>query len=59
MLSESQERMLIVLEEGKEIEAKKIFDKWNLDFAVIRKNYRQQKNIELFFKKRKSCRNPN
>ena len=35
MLSESQERMLIVLEKGKEEEAKKIFDKWNLDFAII------------------------
>ena len=37
MLSESQERMLIVLENGKEEKAKKIFDKWNLDFAVIGK----------------------
>ena len=37
MLSESQERMLIILENGKEEEAKKIFDKWNLDFAVIGK----------------------
>ena len=37
MLSESQERMLIVLENGKEEHAKKIFDKWNLDFAVIGK----------------------
>ena len=35
MLSESQERMLIILEEGKEQEAKKIFDKWDLDFVVI------------------------
>ncbi len=37
MLSESQERMLIVLEDGKEIEAKKIFEKWDLDFVVIGK----------------------
>ena len=37
MLSESQERMLIILEDGKEKEAKKIFDKWDLDFAVIGK----------------------
>ena len=50
MLSESQERMLIVLEEGKENEAKKIFDKWNLDFAVIGKTT-NSKNIELFNKK--------
>jgi len=48
MLSESQERMLIVLENGKEGLAKKIFDKWNLDFAVIGKTTKT-KNIELFF----------
>ena len=48
MLSESQERMLIVLESGKEDQAKKIFDKWNLDFAVIGKTT-NTKNIELFF----------
>jgi phosphoribosylformylglycinamidine synthase II len=35
MLSESQERMLIVLEDKKEKEAKKIFEKWNLDFVII------------------------
>ena len=48
MLSESQERMLIVLENGKENLAKKIFDKWNLDFAIIGKTTKT-KNIELFF----------
>ncbi len=37
MLSESQERMLIILEDGKETDAKKIFDKWDLDFIVIGK----------------------
>ena len=37
MLSESQERMLIILEDGKEKDAKKIFDKWDLDFVVIGK----------------------
>ena len=37
MLSESQERMLIILEDGKEKNAKKIFDKWDLDFVVIGK----------------------
>ena len=37
MLSESQERMLIVLEDKKEKEAKKIFEKWDLDFAIIGK----------------------
>ena len=48
MLSESQERMLIVLENGKEESAKKIFDKWNLDFAVIGKTTKSKK-IELYF----------
>ena len=48
MLSESQERMLIVLESGKEDQAKKIFDKWNLDFAVIGKTTNSKK-IELYF----------
>ena len=48
MLSESQERMLIVLESGKEEIAKKIFDKWNLDFAIIGKTTNTKK-IELFF----------
>ena len=37
MLSESQERMLLILEDGKEIEARKIFEKWDLDFVVIGK----------------------
>jgi phosphoribosylformylglycinamidine synthase len=35
MLSESQERMLMVLEPGKEPLAEAIFRKWDLDFAVI------------------------
>jgi phosphoribosylformylglycinamidine synthase subunit PurL len=35
MLSESQERMLMVLKPGREPEAKRIFDKWGLDAAVI------------------------
>ena len=35
MLSESQERMLMVLKPGSEAAAKAIFDKWDLDFAVI------------------------
>ncbi len=52
MLSESQERMLIVLENGKEEQAKKIFDKWNLDFAVIGKTTKSKK-IELYFNEEK------
>ena len=35
MLSESQERMLMVLKPEKEAEAEAIFRKWGLDFAVI------------------------
>jgi phosphoribosylformylglycinamidine synthase II len=35
MLSESQERMLMVLKPGREAEAAAIFKKWELDFAVI------------------------
>jgi len=52
MLSESQERMLIVLESGKEEMAKKIFDKWNLDFAVIGQTTKSKK-IELYFNEEK------
>jgi len=52
MLSESQERMLIVLENGKEEMAKKIFDKWNLDFAIIGKTTKSKK-IELYFDEEK------
>jgi phosphoribosylformylglycinamidine synthase subunit PurL len=37
MLSESQERMLMVLKPEKEAEAESIFRKWGLDFAVIGK----------------------
>jgi len=35
MLSESQERMLMVLRPGAEAQAEAIFRKWGLDFAVI------------------------
>jgi phosphoribosylformylglycinamidine synthase II len=35
MLSESQERMLMVLKPDKEAEAEAIFRKWGLDFAVV------------------------
>ena len=37
MLSESQERMLMVLRPEKEAEAEAIFRKWGLDFAVVGK----------------------
>jgi phosphoribosylformylglycinamidine synthase subunit PurL len=35
MLSESQERMLMILKPEREADAKAIFEKWGLDFAVI------------------------
>ncbi|KAA8610626.1 phosphoribosylformylglycinamidine synthase subunit PurL [Salipiger aestuarii] len=35
MLSESQERMLMVLDPSREAEAKAVFDKWDLDFAIV------------------------
>ncbi len=57
MLSESQERMLIVLENGYEEKAKKIFKKWNLDFAVIGKTT-NSKNIEIYFNKEKVAKIP-
>ena len=37
MLSESQERMLMVLRPGAEDIARKIFERWQLDFAVVGK----------------------
>ena len=37
MLSESQERMLMVLNPEKEDQAKAIFEKWGLDFAIVGK----------------------
>ena len=49
MLSESQERMLIILEDGKEQEAKKIFDKWDLNFVIIGKTT-NSKNLTLKYK---------
>ncbi|HEX3860121.1 MAG TPA: phosphoribosylformylglycinamidine synthase subunit PurL [Stellaceae bacterium] len=35
MLSESQERMLMILAPGSEAEARRVFEKWELDFAAI------------------------
>src|SRR5215210_3189256 len=35
MLSESQERMLIIVKKGRESEVQKIFDKWDLPWAEI------------------------
>ena len=49
MLSESQERMLLILNSGKEENAKKIFEKWDLDFSVIGKTTNTN-NLVLNFK---------
>jgi phosphoribosylformylglycinamidine synthase II len=35
LLSESQERMLLVARQGREADIKKIFDKWDLDAVVV------------------------
>ncbi|MGR3270715.1 phosphoribosylformylglycinamidine synthase subunit PurL [Thalassococcus profundi] len=35
MLSESQERMLMVLDPAKEDAARAVFEKWDLDFAIV------------------------
>ena len=43
MLSESQERMLMILEDGKEKHAKQIFEKWDLDFVIIGKTTNTKK----------------
>ena len=50
MLSESQERMLIILENDKEEYAKSIFKKWDLDFVVIGKTTNTKKLILKFNK---------
>ena len=49
MLSESQERMLIILEDKKEDHARKIFEKWDLAFVVIGKTT-SDTNLTLKFK---------
>jgi phosphoribosylformylglycinamidine synthase subunit PurL len=45
MLSESQERMLMVLRPEKEAEAEAIFRKWGLDFAVVGETTRERRFI--------------
>ena len=35
LLSESQERMIMLLQPGREDEARRVFEKWELDFAVV------------------------
>ncbi|WP_336986581.1 phosphoribosylformylglycinamidine synthase subunit PurL [Altererythrobacter aquiaggeris] len=54
MLSESQERMLMVLKPGKEAMAEAIFTKWELDFAVIGEVTDTQR-MELIFEGETVC----
>lgn len=45
MLSESQERMLMVLNSDKEEQAKAIFAKWDLDFAIVGQTIKEDRFI--------------
>ena len=57
MLSESQERMLLIIKAGSEESAKKIFKKWNLDFSVIGKTT-DTKRIVLNFENKEVANLP-
>ena len=57
MLSESQERMLLILNSGKEENAKKIFNKWGLDFSIIGKTT-SSKNLVLNFNRKEVANLP-
>ncbi|MDO8527926.1 MAG: phosphoribosylformylglycinamidine synthase subunit PurL [Deltaproteobacteria bacterium] len=48
MLSESQERMLLVAPKGREAELKKVFEKWELEFAVVGEVIAEKK-VQGFF----------
>lgn len=45
MLSESQERMLMVLHPEKEAKARSVFEKWDLDFAIIGETIKEDRFI--------------
>jgi phosphoribosylformylglycinamidine synthase subunit PurL len=51
MLSESQERMLLILKSGQEEKAEKIFKKWDLDFSLIGKTTNTKKLVLNMYKK--------
>ena len=51
MLSESQERMLMVLHPEKEAEARAVFEKWDLDFAIVGETIAEDR-FEIFHKGR-------
>ncbi|MEO0343644.1 MAG: phosphoribosylformylglycinamidine synthase subunit PurL [Pseudomonadota bacterium] len=48
MLSESQERMLMVLRPEKEAAAKAVFDKWDLDFAIVGETIAEDRFLVMF-----------
>jgi len=52
MLSESQERMLLIINSGKEENAKKIFSKWDLDFSIIGKTTNTKQLVLNFYNKK-------
>lgn len=49
MLSESQERMLVVIEKGKEKTAKEIFEKWDLNCVEIG-TITKEERVKIFYK---------
>ena len=57
MLSESQERMLLIINSGKEKNAKKIFSKWDLDFSIIGKTSNSN-NLVLNFNNKEVAKLP-
>jgi len=48
LLSESQERMLLVVEKGKEADIEAIFDKWDLNCAIIGEVTEQQSGLQYY-----------
>lgn len=49
LLSESQERMLVIVEKGRETEIEAVFDKWDLNCAIIGE-VTENKRLEFFHK---------
>jgi phosphoribosylformylglycinamidine synthase len=48
LLSESQERMLVVVEKGREAEIEAIFDKWDLNCAIIGEVTDQSEGLQYY-----------
>ena len=55
MLSESQERMLMVLRPDREAEARAIFEKWDLDFAIVGETVAEDRFIVQHRGEEKAC----